>query len=201
MIKIDVRDKICPLPVIMIKDTIDNNKNFDYIEVLSNSEISVQNIEKMLIQLKYKNEILKINDNEYVIKIFNNYFLDRDINENIIEEKKVNNSDYIVVINSNKMGQGDEKLSEKLLENFIYALSELKNVPKAVILYNSGVFLATDVSKNLEDFVRMKEKGVDILLCGLCIEFYNLKDKYKIGEITNMYNIVDMMTNYRVVKP
>ena len=61
--------------------------------------------------------------------------------------------------------------------------------------------MTTINEKTIEDFKKLEEKGTEILSCGLCLENYKLKDKLKIGEITNMYRICEIMTKYRVVKP
>ena len=37
------------------------------------------------------------------------------------------------------------------------------------------------------------ESGIRILACGTCLDYLNLKEKLVIGEITNMYTIVELL--------
>ena len=99
------------------------------------------------------------------------------------------------------MGDGDENFGKKLLEGFILALTEQDLLPKFILLYNKGVELSTINENTIEDLKKLYDSGVEILSCGLCLDFYNLKDELKVGEITNMYRICELMTKYKVVRP
>ena len=75
-------------------------------------------------------------------------------------------------------------------------------LPKTIIFYNEGVKLAVENSESLKDLKNLEERGVEILCCGTCVNFYGLTDEIKIGSITNMYNIVNkQMYARRVIKP
>ena len=65
--------------------------------------------------------------------------------------------------------------------------------PKNLIFLNSGVNLTVTESNVLESLEALKNSGTNIYSCGACLDFYGLTDKVAIGEITNMYAIVDMM--------
>jgi hypothetical protein len=60
---------------------------------------------------------------------------------------------------------------------------------------NEGVKLATYGSPVLEALEILQNKGVEILSCGTCINFYQLKDELKIGTITNMVVVVESLSN------
>ena len=78
----------------------------------------------------------------------------------------------------------------------------LDKLPKAVLLYNGGVKLSSEGSDSIEDLKALEEKGVEILSCGTCLNFYNLQDKLKVGKVTNMYSIVEEMTGAtNIVRP
>lgn len=99
----------------------------------------------------------------------------------------------VVVLSSNLMGQGDDTLGKVLMKGFIYALTQQDILPETVILYNSGAFLSSEGSDNLEDFKELEAQGVEILTCGACMKHYGLEDKLKAGSVTNMYEIVERM--------
>ena len=58
---------------------------------------------------------------------------------------------------------------------------------------NGGVKLTCSGSDVLDSLNSMREKGVNIISCGACLDFYNLKEELKVGEIGNMYQIIDLM--------
>ena len=66
---------------------------------------------------------------------------------------------------------------------------------KSIIFMNSGVFLTTEGSEVLEILQGLSQEGVQILSCGTCLDFYGIKDKLAVGEITNMYTAVEMLSS------
>ena len=45
----------------------------------------------------------------------------------------------------------------------------------------------------LEDIKELSERGVEILTCGTCLDFYGIKEKLAVGGVTNMYSIAEKM--------
>ena len=72
-------------------------------------------------------------------------------------------------------------------------VSETKPLPKTILFYNSGVFLTCEDSPVIDDLIKLNEMGVEIHTCGTCLDFYNIKDKFKVGIISNMYTIYENM--------
>ena len=100
------------------------------------------------------------------------------------------------------MGNGAEQLGKNLMKTFIYTLTEQEVLPQRIIFYNGGVQLLTEGSEVLEDLQKLAAEGVEIYGCGACLNFYGLTENVKVGEITNMFSIVEMMRKaYRIVKP
>jgi len=44
------------------------------------------------------------------------------------------------------------------------------------------------------------ERGVNVQSCGLCLDFYGLKENLAVGEISNMYAIIEMMNKGKTIK-
>ena len=105
----------------------------------------------------------------------------------------VTNKPMTIIISSNTFGNGPKELGEVLLSNYIYTLTELKPLPKSIIFLNSGAFMTSIDSNALEDLRSLEAKRVPILTCGSCIDYYNLKDKFAVGTITNMFKIAEEM--------
>ena len=84
----------------------------------------------------------------------------------------------------------------------MFALTQLDELPETVLMYNGGVKLACTGSSSLDDLRTLAEAGVEIMSCGTCLNFYDLKEKLAVGEVTNMYVIVEKMSGAdRVVRP
>ena len=108
----------------------------------------------------------------------------------------------VVVLSSNQMGQGDEALGKLLMKGFVFALTQQDMLPETILLYNSGAFLSCEDSDNLEDLKTLEAQGVEIMTCGTCLNFYGLTEKLAVGSVTNMYVIVEKLTQAgNVVKP
>ena len=112
------------------------------------------------------------------------------------------NSDEVLVIASNKMGHGDDKLGEILIKSFIHVLTENETIPKTIVFYNSGVLLTSADSACLDDLKLMEKNGAEILLCGTCVDYYNIGDKISAGKISKMRTIIEKMEEAKkIIKP
>jgi len=101
----------------------------------------------------------------------------------------------VIVIGNDKLGLGSDELGAILMKSYMYALSESEVLPSDILFLNGGVKLTTEGSDCLPSLKALSEKGVNILSCGTCLDFYGLKEKLAIGEISNMYTIVETMNN------
>jgi selenium metabolism protein YedF len=113
------------------------------------------------------------------------------------EEKRTQQDDKVkkavVYINSDLLGVGDEVLGSFLMKAFLKTLLDLEKKPDRLILINSGVRLASEGSQVIDTLRTLSEKGVDIVSCGTCLDFYKLKEKMSVGMISNMYDIIQSM--------
>ncbi len=98
-----------------------------------------------------------------------------------------------MVINSDKMGQGDEELGVRLIRSFLKTLVTAENKPHVLVLYNSGVKLAAKGSSVLESLQSLENLGVEIICCGTCVNFYGLVELIQAGRVTNMPEIVQVL--------
>jgi len=118
-----------------------------------------------------------------------------------VSEKK-NRGNIVVYLNSRFVGTGDEALGSILMRSFLKTLLELETKPSRLILINSGVWLSSEGSDVLETLKTLSERGVEILSCGTCLDFYRLKEKLKVGVVSNMFTIAQtLLEAERVVIP
>ena len=111
-------------------------------------------------------------------------------------------TDTVVVIASDKMGDGAEELGKTLLKAFVFSLTQQDKLPKTILFYNGGAHLTCEGSPMLDDLKALEAEGVEIVTCGTCLNFYGLTEKLQVGTVTNMYVIAEKMLNAgNVVKP
>ena len=107
-----------------------------------------------------------------------------------------------MVVASDRMGEGNDELGKVLIKSFIFAVTQLEQLPKTMLFYNGGATLTTEGSNSLEDLKSLEAQGVEILTCGTCLDYYGLKDKLAVGGVTNMYSIVETMAGAgRIIRP
>ncbi len=100
---------------------------------------------------------------------------------------------YDVIIRSAGMGVCDQTLSETLMKGFIHTLVVKEKLPRHIILYGEGVKLTCTGSESIEDLKVLEEKGVKVLSCGICLDFYELTDDLQVGGVTTMGEVVEII--------
>lgn len=111
-------------------------------------------------------------------------------------------SPFTLVLASACMGRGDETLGAKIMKSYLKTLNDTGLIPEAVLLYNSGVKLASEESAVLAELKGLELKGARVLSCGTCVDHFVLRDKMKAGVISNMVEIATRMARAdRLVNP
>ena len=206
-IKVDAMGDQCPIPVIKTKKALGEIKETTLVEVHVDNEIAVQNLSKMAKQKNLEYTCEKIEDQHYIIKIkaelqnseTEQTKVEEETKEVCYPDKKTNT---VVVLSINKMVEGSEELGQILMKGFIYALTELDELPSTILLYNSGVKLSTEGSNSINDLKTLQAQGVEILSCGTCLNYYELTEKLEVGEVTNMYFILEKMSQAdKIIRP
>ncbi len=204
---VDAMGDTCPIPVVKTKEAIKKlNGAAGEVETYVDNEISVQNLTKMAQQKGYGIVSEKLEENKFRTVMTIGAVEDTTSDEQAAVEDTPCIPDardnVVVVIASNQMGQGDEKLGTALMKAFVYALSTQDKLPKTILFYNSGAYLTCEDSPVLEDLKSLEAQGVEIMTCGTCLNHYGLTEKLAIGEVTNMYVIVEKQMNAsNIVKP
>lgn len=191
MIKVDAVGQVCPVPIIMTKNALKKIEE-GQVEVSVDNKISLENLEKMSQEMGYAYDVESSGDTFRIVI--------NKVKETVGLMEEHDNT--VVVISSLHMGTGDPELGKILIKGFIYTLSEMDFLPKTILLYNEGVKLAVEGSESLNDLLTLEARGVEILSCGTCLNFYGLTDKLKAGTVTNMYTIAErQMKSTKVIKP
>ncbi|MGB3161008.1 MAG: sulfurtransferase-like selenium metabolism protein YedF [Carnobacterium sp.] len=207
MYEINALGKACPLPVILTKRAMKEFPNED-LNILVDNEIATQNLKKMADQLSFQTKIEKKGVSYYIVHLTKEAIHFDTVSEPTKEEQPLSIKEdgsktvpYIVSIHSETIGEGAEELGSILMKSFFFSLSEQEHLPEKIIFYNGGAKLTAQGSPVLHDLQAMATDGVEILTCGICVEYFNFEDKLMVGEATNMYRIVELQSTYKTVSP
>lgn len=108
----------------------------------------------------------------------------------------------VVFITSDQMGSGDPKLGQILMKNFFFTLAENDSAPDLLLFVNGGARLTVEGSDVIEPLQKMVDLGADIATCGLCLEYFGLKESLAVGRVTNMLEIATALQGAgRIVRP
>ena len=99
----------------------------------------------------------------------------------------------VVVIPSEQLGRGEEELGHILIRSFLHVLTETSGRPDTMVFFNAGVKLTVEGSVVLEDLQTLEKNEVEILICGTCLDYFGLKERIAVGQVSNMYTIVETM--------
>ena len=192
MIQVNAMGDACPIPVVKTKKALQELKGPGAVETLVDNETAVQNLLKLAASLHYTAVSKQLEPGRYAVTIT--------VPENApapAQEAFVCDScqtpRLVAVISSDRMGGGDDTLGAALMKAFLFALSQQERLPQTILFYNGGAKLTCQGSPSLEDLQGMAARGVEILTCGTCLNHYGLKEQLAVGEVTNMYAIVEKM--------
>lgn len=179
---VDCKGLECPKPVINTKKALDS-ANGEALQIIVDNEIAKENVSKFLSGQNVKFDLINKEGIFYIET-------EGVTMEESVKSEKSNLTGEVILFSNDKMGQGDDKLGEALMKSFMFALSE-SNLPSAMLFVNGGVKLTTEGSDVIDTIKELESKGVEVLSCGTCLDFYELKDKLQVGGITNMYTIIE----------
>lgn len=190
---IDCRGLNCPTPVINTKKYFDGIESGNATTIVDN-EVAKNNIVKLA----------QSNGFKYTVEEKENLFYINMTKESAQDKQELNdqsnNMPFTIVVSSDKMGEGSDELGTALMKSYLYALSEADVIPDNLLFLNGGVKLVVNDAPTLDSIKKLKDRGVNVQSCGLCLDFYKLKDSLAVGEITNMYAIVEKMNSSRTIK-
>jgi len=188
---VDARGLACPQPVILTKQAMAEGGEGPIITIVDN-ETSRHNVSRMAVKAGYQVEVEERDDGIYL------HLTRGGAEPSAAPQPAVGGTEpaagpLVLVVPSDRMGRGPEELGEILIRAFFHTLGEVEPRPDAVIFFNSGVKLVVEGSPVLEDLQALAEGGVEILACGTCLGYFQLKEKVAVGEVSNMYTIAETM--------
>ena len=200
MLTVNAIGDACPIPVVKTKKAIEALTADETVVVLVDNETALQNVTKAARTMGFEVQQETVSDKEFKITIQVVKGVAAPAEEApaacCCEGYKKN---YVVAVSSDKMGEGSEELGKVLIKAFFFALTQQDELPGTIIFYNGGVKLSTEGSPVLEDLKNLAAQGVEVISCGTCLNFYQLYEKLAVGEVSNMYDIVEHLRKADVV--
>lgn len=191
----------CPIPVVKATQALRAMTEPGTLEVLVDNEIAVQNLTRMGASQGYAVQAERREENLYSVRVLVNKLPEKesaDQPECVVDT----GAGLVVAVSSDVMGQGSDELGATLMKGFLFALGQLPQLPRTVLFYNGGAKLTVEGSASLEDIKGLEERGVEIMTCGTCLNYYGLTDKLAVGAVTNMYSIVEKLAGAsRIIRP
>ena len=189
MKEIDARGLACPAPVLQTKAALQEDKPAN-VKVVIDNAASQQNVQRFLESENYTTSLEQDGD-EYLV--FGRWDTLRAEEPQLSEAKASDGKKIMVMCATDRIGFGDDDLGLKLMTNFLRTLGELGGELWQLVFVNNGVKLTIDGSQVLEDLKVYENEGIKILVCGTCLDHFSILEKKKVGETTNMLDIVTAM--------
>ena len=199
MLEIDCRKLACPQPVLNTKDALDKMES-GQLKVLVDNQAAVGNVTRFAQSQGCTVEAAP-SGSDFILTVTKGEPGEESV-EAPAKSAAVDQPKMVVKVANQFMGQGSEDLGRILIKAFLKTLSDATLKPDTVIFYNSGVFLTCQGSEHLEAIAALEKSGVNIMSCGTCLDFFNMKEKLAIGAVSNMFEIIEILSSAdRVVSP
>jgi selenium metabolism protein YedF len=186
--QLDCRGLACPNPVIKTKELIDRD-DVDRLTVLVDNPAAQENVSRFLkragfqVQAAGEGDALSVTGSRSAAETCQVF----------VEKPEEAVRQILVLIGTDQLGRGDEVLGRKLLASFIATLKEMGPELWCVVLLNAGVKLTVAGSEVLAGLQSLEQSGVRLLVCGTCLNHFELLEAKQVGETTNMLDIVTAM--------
>ena len=182
---LDCRGQQCPQPVVQTRKLM-LAQPISILKILVDDDVSRDNVTRLAKSLGYT---ASVNQTETAIEL--------NLTPGEAPQKAATGTakpgPTVIFIASDEMGRGDAKLGQILMKNFIFTLIESDTTPDAIYFVNNGVKLTIGASDVIEPLAELANRGVDIASCGLCLEFFNVKETLAVGRISNMLELVNAL--------
>lgn len=191
---IDCRGLACPGPVISTKKALEETAS-GRLTIIVDNEAAKTNVVKFA-AASGLSAAAEAKDGHYYITIV------KGTGQEIVagsESAASQENGQVYVITQDTLGHGSTELGAVLMKAFMTTLLEVAPQPAALLFLNSGVKLTAQGSPVLPQLTTLAGRGVTILSCGTCLDYYRLKAELGVGEITNMYTIIETMSKSKTV--
>jgi len=180
MLLMDLRGLPCPQPVLRVKKALEEGNK--YLEIIVDNETALNNLLRFASSRNITASWM-VEEGNYKIK------LEADMKTKTIVKDSQGKT---LFLSSRYLGKGDDELGELLMKSFLNTLLQTSVLPETLILMNTGVHLACD-ENCCQPLKKLEEMGVNVLVCGTCLKYFNQENELKAGKISNMLEILEYL--------
>lgn len=184
----------CPQPVVLAKQAIEANEQ---VKVIVDNETALENVKRLGAKLGC--DVLsaaKAGGSVFEVTLTRKAGVTVPAND--IPEKGTTSGavsgPFVIVCAEDKMGRGSDELGSVLIRAFLHTIAGQAEKPDVMIFYNTGVKLTLQGAETLDDLKELAAAGVEILVCGTCLNYFDAKDQLGVGLVSNMYDIAGTMS-------
>ncbi len=191
---VDARGLLCPKPLIETKKVFKTLEPGEQMIILIDNDTSCSNVERFLADNGAQLSTSRDKD-VYRIDVTKKDSTLSHPDEQAYCVPASRSHTHAICIKSDHMGIGDQELGDILMKAFLNTIKETEPLPQAITFYNRGIFLALKDAGSVESVKELEESGVKILVCGTCLDFYGQKKNLGVGIVSNMYDILQTLTD------
>jgi len=189
MKNIDARGLACPAPVLQTMAVLQKDRP-DSVKVIVDNAASQQNVQRYLESQGFLTVLEHAGPDHFVVGRCESL---PSVLPQPVSQPSGNARKIMVMCATDRIGFGDDTLGQKLMVNFLRTLKEMGDDLWRLVFVNNGVKLTVDGSAVLEDLKAYEATDVKILVCGTCLDHFNLLERKQVGETTNMLDIITAM--------
>lgn len=187
---IDAKGKACPIPVILAKQAISDGADAFTIQV--DNTTAVENLKRLAGNQGFTVSVRE-GDGAYSLDFARAGAACPACEAEVDSPLPAPSRHYAVFVGRDIIGSGDRELGGNLMRMFFYTLAQSDDLPQSVLFMNAGVKLPAGDEQVAEHLKALQAKGVQVLVCGTCLNFYGLTDQLMVGTVSNMYDILSQM--------
>jgi selenium metabolism protein YedF len=193
---VDSRNLSCPQPVVLAKEALESNKQ---VKVIVDNEVARENVTRLGCKFGCDVSVEVKSGGIYEIQLIrgDDFNEDQEAFSPSCATEEVKSGPFVIVVAEDKMGRGNDELGTVLIKTFLHTVAGQTQKPDVMIFYNTGVKLTVQGSDVLDDLKKLESEGVQILVCGTCLNYFELTEKLAAGVVSNMYDIVETMSSAR----
>lgn len=193
---LDASGQACPLPVMMAKKEIDAGTT-DFTITVDN-DMAVENLKKLANSQNFLATVILEEEAHFILEFHLEAAGENPGSPQAPAPQKssidsATPGNWAIFMGRDIIGSGDYELGRSLARMYFYTISQAEDIPQSILFMNDGVKLPTLDDQVVTHLKVLAERGVEILVCGTCLDYYRLKDQLKIGELSNMYDITERM--------
>lgn len=193
---LDASGQACPLPVMMAKKEIDAGTT-DFTITVDN-DMAVENLKKLANSQNFLATVILEEEAHFILEFHLEAAGENPGSPQAPAPQKssidsATPGNWAIFMGRDIIGSGDYELGRSLARMYFYTISQAEDIPQSILFMNNGVKLPTLDDQVVTHLKVLAERGVEILVCGTCLDYYRLKDQLKIGELSNMYDITERM--------